>query len=323
MTLSLAGLMGAAFVRWSIPLRTLTPTGESGVGNKSWVWKLPSASSTGARVEPVEVQLWYPIVDAFSPSLPADRPLPIEDRPVVMLIHGYAGSRHSLLSIAHQLASDGFVVVAADHTEIAFSPSRRSVPDPDLRAELWRTRSLDPPRRLQERLRPDQVRSVAAEATAVAERTHLVLRHQAPRTAYVGFGLGGLAAMHACEQDPTCATSVTIEASPTLVTPPPSHPVLALYAGGVPTGEPSSKSQTRIAFPDAGSLDLSDLPLHVRGVILRRFVSRADSTGRGSYGLRASRAAISGWLEHHLNGEPLDLTARLAPWPDASIQLQE
>lgn len=69
-------------------------------------WELPSFFVRSFRVIPSR-----PLVDGV------DQPFPSNDLPVVLLAHGYLGSRFDLSHLAEMLGEQGFVCIAAEYPE--------------------------------------------------------------------------------------------------------------------------------------------------------------------------------------------------------------
>jgi dienelactone hydrolase len=320
--LALASLLAAAATRWALPLRTAPPTGPLGVATRTWAWvdERPDALSSRPRgVRSMNAQLWYGVDAPFRARIPETAELPEDPGPVVVIVHGALGTRHSHLSLAHELASHGFAVVAADHPGAALL-SREGrfgirVPPAEVRGPLLGTRSLPTRQRLTARAAGVTLPAMTADALFLRERAAIVLRRVDRSSAYIGYGLGGLAALAACAADPTCATAITLDAPTSLAERPPQRPILAITSAAVDPEAPRP-GDAAVDVPDSGTLDLTDLPLQVRGALLRAALSSRHSRGEGRRGVEVVRRASVAWLRAHLGGEASTLQSALAPWPD-------
>jgi len=315
----------AAGVRWILPLRTQAPTGPHGVATRAWVWtdtsRVDPLRRDGGAPRRLPTRLYHPIDERFRARLPTDREIPDTAGPIVVLIHGALGTAHSHLSLAHQLASEGYLALAADHPGIAlFARPGRSVvfPPPAVRGLLWETATMPASRRLSARARGPILPVLTADALFVHERGATVLRRDHDPVAFIGFGLGGLAAKGACAIDVSCITSITLDA-PSDAQGASDKPTLAITSGSLTDTPELRAGSAHVALPLAGTLDLTDTPLQVRGSLLRSVVSSRHANYEGRDSQQVVRAIASSWLAHHLRGAPLQLEAAAAPWPEVRI----
>lgn len=323
-------LLSAAFVRWALPLRTLSPDGARGVAHHIWTWtdttRRDPLSARPEQPRRLKTQVLYPSAPPFRSRLPTDAPLPSEPAPVVVIVHGSLGTYRSHNSLGYQLASDGFFVVAADHGGIALFTDGPGVlprvPPAGVRAILAETVHMPAGQRLSRRATDQLLDVLTDDALFLAERAHRVLRLPDGPRAYLGHGLGGLAALGACERDPSCRTTIVLDASPSLADHPITRPCLAVRSGAFVDRAPPDPADALIVHLDldyAGALDLTDTPLQVRGTLLRSVVSRRHSTPGGGQALYPLRAAASAWLSTHLDRGDHPLESAVAPWPEARL----
>lgn len=252
-SLALIGAGLSLALSWALPVRVLdAPSGPHAVGTTTFVVSDPDRTERygpepGGPRELV-VQVWYP-ADPAAPVRPAPLvpqaaafvelgavelglprfalghlglirsnasegvdALPVAS-PVALLAHGWTGFRVLQADLAEQLASEGWVVAAADHRFGAlvttFPDGRADLFDPDALPEFGTV--------------PDDVyaRTSRALVTTFAEDLALVLRTlvDAPpalldgridpsSVAMLGHSTGGGAAVSACASEPRCAAVV-------------------------------------------------------------------------------------------------------------------
>ena len=376
---TLLGALASLALSWALPVRVLpTPDGPHAVGTTTFVVR-DAARPERYGPEPGDprelvVQLWYPAA-ADAPREPAplipqasvfvdlgaaelglpsfaldhlglvrgnatvdvtaiDAPLP-----VVLLAHGWTGFRTIQTDLAEQLASDGWIVAAADHRYGAlvttFPDGRADLFDPDALPEFG---TVD----------DDEyaVASRALIATFAADLDLLVRAlEQAPPApisgrvdldalAMIGHSTGGGAAVAACAGEPRCDAVVGFD--PWVV---PVDP--AVLAAG--TGRPllSIRSEEWVAEPnddvlralhgvqrDAG---LPEGRVRIDGALHRDFtLIGALSPAASLLGFAGetpsgdTRAATTVWtsrfLDHHVRGVGRD---PLAVPPATSVGVLE
>lgn len=318
---SLAALCMAAGVRWALPLRTQPPDGPYGVATRIWTWSDPARPRANGDPRLLTTQVWHPTDAPFQPRIPEGAEIPPDAGPIVVIVHGALGTRHSHLSLAHQLASEGWLAVAADHPEAALlsRQGRFGVRLPPLAAlTRWLdTAGLPTRERLAARATGPTLEILTEDARFLRRHAGVVLRQEGRPAAYVGYGLGGLAALTACAGDPSCAAVVTLDAPVALVPAPPAAPLLAITSASVPTPTALRGGDARLALPEAGTLDLTDLPLQVRGPLLRLALSGRHTRGSGRSAVSIVPAVAAAWLDEKVRGGPATFEQVAARWPEA------
>ncbi len=318
---SLAALCLAAAVRWALPLRTQPPDGPAGVATRIWTWEDATRPDGKGDPRSLTTQVWHPIDAPFQPRIPEGAEIPPDAGPIVVIVHGALGTRHSHLSLAHQLASEGWLAVAADHPEAALlsRQGRFGARFPPLAAlTRWLdTAGLPTRERLAARATGPTLAILAEDARFLRRHAGVVLRQEGRPAAYVGYGLGGLAALSACTSDPTCAAVVTLDAPTELVSAPPAAPVLAITSASVPAATGLRPGDARVDLSEAGTLDLTDLPLQVRGPLLRLALSDRHTRGTGRSAVSIVPAVTAAWLDERVRGGPATFERAAARWPEA------
>jgi predicted dienelactone hydrolase len=266
-TIALLGALTSALLAWGLPVDVLpAPTGPYAVGTTTLVLEDPDrmerfGPEPGGPRE-IVLQLWYPAdADAArrpAPLVPhaerftelgaaelglprfalghlsvmtsnatADAPARAGALPVALVSHGWTGARTLHSDLAEQLASEGWVVAAADHRYGAlvttFPDGRADVFDPAMLPEFGTIPDADYARRSRA-----LVATFAADLELVVRTLHtdppevVAGRLDLDRLAFIGHSTGGGAAVTACSQEPRCAAVVGFDAwvvpvAPTLV----------------------------------------------------------------------------------------------------------
>lgn len=277
-TLALLGAVASLTLSWALPVRVLPiPDGPHAVGTTTIVVR-DAGRAERYGPEPgdpreIVVQLWYPAA-ADAPRAPgplvpqasvfvelgaaelglppfalghlglvrgtatADVPALGAPLPVALLAHGWTGFRTIQTDLAEQLASEGWIVAAADHRYGALVTTF-----PDGRADLFDPEALPEFGTVDE----DEyaVRSRALVATfaddlglivrALAEHPPVPLagRIDLERLAMVGHSTGGGAAVAACAREPRCDAVVGFDpwvepVDPAVLATGPGRPLLSL-----------------------------------------------------------------------------------------------
>lgn len=252
-TTALLGVLASALLAWGLPVEVLpTPSGQHAVGTTTLVLEDAGrperfGPQPGGPRE-IVLQLWYP-ADAAAPQQPAplvaqaarftelgaaelglppfalghlavitgnataDVPALDAMLPVALVSHGWTGFRTIHSDLAEQLASEGWVVAAADHRYGALVTTF-----PDGRADLFDPAMLPEFGSIPD---ADYARRSRALVTTFAEDLELVVRTlgthppevlaghlDLDRLAFIGHSTGGGAAVTACAQEPRCAAVV-------------------------------------------------------------------------------------------------------------------
>ncbi|MBX2801729.1 MAG: alpha/beta fold hydrolase [Myxococcales bacterium] len=302
-------LLGTAvvFMVWALPDRQLLPTGSHGIATDAWIWTDQRIDELAQPPQPrrLPVQAWYPASGALGP--------------VVVFVHGSQGRREAYLTLLRQLASDGYVAVAADHPPVAFMPNfpDASPPPPSPRWQELMAQLREPEEMVRTDTFQEAHRMVEADVRLILERLPEVLGVDVQQVALAGHSFGGSVVLSVCSSDPRCTAVIDLDGPP-LGEPlpaPPSVPTLLITAGQTrlhpgmarlftrmePLMDASDGSALVVDVPDAGHLDLSDLPLLARPVLLRPVLG-ASQIGRGDVDrqLRGVAHTVVAFLDRHL-----------------------
>jgi predicted dienelactone hydrolase len=277
-TVTLLGAAASLALSWVLPLQVMpTPDGPYAIGTTTLVLADPDRTerygpAPGGPRELV-VQVWYPaapdaprrpapivpqaaaFVDLGSAELglprfalghlglirgnaSADVPALDTRSPLVLLAHGWTGFRTIQSDLAEQLASEGWIVAAADHRFGALVTTF-----PDGRADLF-----DPEALPEFGTVPDDVYATRSRALVAtfADDLALVLRTltdtppdvlagrvDVTRVAMIGHSTGGGAAVQACATEARCAAVVGFDpwvepVAPAVLATGTSRPLLSL-----------------------------------------------------------------------------------------------
>ena len=359
--LATTGAVLALALSWALPVRVMPiPDGPHAVGTTTFVVR-DEARAERYGPEPggpreLVVQVWYPAApDApvvRAPLVPqaaafvelgaAELGLPrfalghlplirgnaTEDAavlpgraPVVLLAHGWTGFRTVQSDLAERLASEGYVVAAADHRYGAlvttFPDGRADVFDPEALPEFG-TVPAD-----------EYARASRALITTFADDLALVLRslEERPpsalagsldltRVAMVGHSTGGGAAFQSCAAEPRCAAAAGLD--------PWVEPVDEdVLRTGIGRPMLSLRTADWIARPNEAVLrelhrtqrdrGVPETLVRIDGALHRDFtlIGALSPVGRllgiaGETPDRATRAATAEWtvrfLDHHVRG---------------------
>ncbi len=299
------------FAVWALPARELPPLGPSPVATQTWILSTGAedalADEGGARRIPV--QAWHPR---------GEEPL---RGPVVLFVHGNQGRREGYVTWLRELASHGYVVVAADHPPVALQPNfpDRSSPPP---ATAFRELLASQPD-LEELADHEVFQSALAmvrhDVAAILADLPERLGVSVEEVAVAGHSFGGGVALAVCEVDPRCVAAISLDGPPLVRGPDPvlDEPLLVVTAGQSCAGSLAMlcEGQDRVVaaatgpvhhaeLPLAGHLDLSDLPLLARPALLRA----AFGPGQIGHGpvdaqLRAVAAISLAFLDRYVRGD--------------------
>jgi predicted dienelactone hydrolase len=252
-SVTLLGAVTSLALSWALPVQVMpTPGGPHAVGTTTLVLTDPDRAerygpSPGGPRELV-VQVWYPAAPD-APGGPApivpqaaafvelgsvelglprfalghlglirgsatvDAPALDGPSPVALLAHGWTGFRTIQSDLAEQLASEGWIVAAADHRFGAlvttFPDGRADLFDPEalpefgtVPADVYAVRSRT--------LLATFAEDLALVLRALTEAPPAVLegRVDSSRVAMLGHSTGGGAAIEACAAEPRCAAAV-------------------------------------------------------------------------------------------------------------------
>ncbi len=284
--ITLVGAVASLALSWTLPIRVLpTPDGPHAVGTTTLVVEDPSRAErygpTPGDPRELVVQLWYPAAadaprapgplipqaSAFvdlgaaelglpsfalghlgivrgnaTPDVPAlDAPLP-----VALLAHGWTGFRTIQTDLAERLASDGWIVVAADHRYGAlvttFPDGRADLFDPEALPEFG-TVPDDEYERRSRALVATFADDLALLVRALDEHPPVPLagRIDLERLAMIGHSTGGGAAVAACAAEPRCDAVVGFDpwvepVDPAVLRTGPQRPMLSIRSEDWVTG---------------------------------------------------------------------------------------
>jgi len=364
-TVALAGATLTLLLSWALPVRILpVPDGPHAVGTTTIVVRdVDRAERYGPDPgDPRElvVQLWYPaqvgargvtaplvpqaaaFVDlgATELGLPrfalshvglipsnatADAPAIGGPLPVVLLAHGWTGFRTIQTDLAEQLASLGWVVVAADHRFGAlvttFPDGRADLFDPEALPEFGTVPAAEYARRSRA-----LVRTFADDLLFVLD----TLTHSPPellsdvldleRVAFIGHSTGGGAAIAACAEESRCMAVVGFDPwvepiAPAVLATGPARPMLSLRTEDWSTRPNEAVLQalhrTQRASGVAEGIVGIDGALHRDFTLLGALSPAAPLLGlSGATPGSSTRAATIAWttrfLTHHVLGVETD-----------------
>jgi predicted dienelactone hydrolase len=377
LTIATAGL--SLLLSWALPVRVLpAPVGPHAVGTTTLVVSDPGrveryGPEPGGPRELV-VQVWYP-ADPAAPVVPAplvpqaavfvdlgaaELGLPrfalghlplirgnatadaaaLPGRaPVVLLAHGWTGFRTIQSDLAEQLASDGWVVVAADHRFGAlvttFPDGRADLFDPEALPEFGSVPAEDYAR-LSTALVATFADDLALVLRTLQKRPPAVLDGHLDlgRVAMVGHSTGGGAAFQACAVQPSCGAAVGFDpwvepVAPEVLRAGTSRPILSLRTEDW-VGRPNEAVLSELHRLQR-SQGVPEAMVRIDGALHRDFtlIGALSPAGRllgfaGDTPDRATRAATITWtsrfLDHHVRGTGSD--PALEP-PATSVGLLE
>ena len=327
------GVLGAAglFLWWAVPNRRLTPTGPYPVTSQTWI--LADFDRRDPLADPkvprrIPVQAWYP---SEGPK-----------GPVIVFIHGVKGRRHAYRSWIEELASWGYVVVAADHSPVALWPA---FPDGSWapRSSKWRSLMKEVSRPTQFTKHP--VFALAHEVVEADVRSMLDdlpdrLGVSADRVLLAGHSFGGGLAASMCSRDPRCVAVINLDGPPfgepdiAAV----EVPMLVFVSGLTRTNAALdvvwppldrlievAKGPLYVAdLPTTGHLELSDFGLILRPTLLRPLFGRSQfGPGELDEKLRAVAGVSVAFADRHLKGQlDVDVVKAAQRFSDSIIKLR-
>lgn len=313
----------------------LEPTGSHPVGTVTWVVEHaeglndPLPPKDGLRRVPV--QAWFPADQGQPGDVTQDASLGVDDAPVLLFVHGTASERSMHTSLFQELASQGFVAIAADHPGIARRarfPDQKAVKTHDAFKDSLR--SGDMLVAAAQPIYPEIIDLMRADLDLVLDGLPSTLAGLDTTTIAVGgHSLGASVALDFCRDDPRCGVFVNLDGPPLIdQVGTDANGRAVLEAGGldrptvvVSTGQYAEHvdgaaeawtalddQAERIEGPvvhwhteDAGHLDVTDISLIMPSGIARSLF------GKGSIGRVDSAVTVAGandairvFLERHL-----------------------
>lgn len=199
----------------------LQPRGPMAVGTRLLTVNHP-ASNTALMAEGhrhFPARAWYPIAGAARDEDVEGAPIKDISAPVVVLIHGTGGERLAHHSLARDLASRGFLVIAADHIGLCREGMDRDVPPAHPSVAEGLAAAMKSKDILKAATHPIYQRLRTALASDV-RRTLQVLPELIPgvppvtRFALVGHSFGGMVALDVCREDRRCTALVDLDGPP-------------------------------------------------------------------------------------------------------------
>ena len=277
-TTAVVGAVLSLALSWALPIRILPePEGPHAVGTTTFVLRDASRTErygpTPGDPRELVVQVWYPAAPEArrdpAPLIPqaatfadlgaSELGLPrfslghlgliasnaTEDvaaldgpLPVVLLAHGWTGFRTIQTDLAERLASEGWVVAAADHRYGALVTTF-----PDGRADLFDAAALPEYGTVPDDVYAERSRTLIATFADDLTAVLRALEREAPepltgrldltRLAFVGHSTGGGAAIAACTAEPSCGAAVGFDpwvepVDPAVLRTGPGRPLLSL-----------------------------------------------------------------------------------------------
>jgi dienelactone hydrolase len=303
----------AAILWWRVDAAVLEPSGRYGVGTRTVVL---TSADTGRSIP---VAFAYPAADTPAGNVIA-RALPVQPRkhPLVVFAPDVGSSTSFYRSIAYELASNGFVVAAVGLPGIErFSrfPNRIAGWDEAGRAAAaardangWSRAASDPRYRAAAEIAADDITLTLDEINAQAHDRldPLFISVRVADVAFAGHGLGGTAALLACQDDDRCDAAATIDGPPLDATPF-AKPLLAVATGDDPNGLDALIAQATgpaygAKIDGTARLDVSD----VARLLPTSFLP-AGSIDHPGHGTRAARDVLLAFGMRHLMQFPVPM----------------
>lgn len=306
------GLVVALLVRWAVPWRSLHPTGPRAVRTESWV------VIDGAREDP--------FADAGGPRrFPAQiwRPQRGPDGPVVVFLHGVKGRRTAYTSFLTELASHGYVAVAADHPPVALWPTFPESPGapPSARWDALMATARNPGTFISHPTFALAHEVVEADVHALLRDLHDQFGIDTSRVMLMGHSFGGSVAVRMCDRLSSCRAVVNLD-GPTFLEPdgvPLERPLMVVAAARTRTSPVlgplwapldaligSARGPLHAyVLPDGGHLQLSDMGLLVRPGLVRAVMSEVHmGPSNVEDVLRAVGAVTVAFADRYLREQP-------------------
>ncbi|MCB9741220.1 MAG: alpha/beta fold hydrolase [Alphaproteobacteria bacterium] len=288
----------------------LSPGGPQAVGTTTWVVEHPATlvdplpPEEGPRRVPV--QAWYPTGDAEPGELLEDAALLDPSAPVLVFVHGGGSERAMHASLFEDLASHGYVAIAADHPGVSRAaryPDQRTV-----KAHEDYVATMDSGDTLiaaAQPLFPELVDLMRADVALALDALPPGLDGlDTERLAVGGHSLGASVALDLCRDDARCVLYVNLDGPPLIdqvgvdaqgravleaqsLDLPTVIVSTGLYAEHVPGAAQAwaalDAQAERVEGPvlhwhiaEAGHLDVTDLPLMMPQGLARRLFGEAS-----------------------------------------------
>lgn len=303
----------AAILSWRVEAAVLEPSGRYGIGTRTVVF---TSEHTGRSIP---VAFAYPAADTPAGQVIA-RAAPVQPRkhPLVVFAPDVGSSTSLYRSLAYELASQGFVVAAVGVPGIErFSrfPNRVASWDDVGRAAAaardangWSRAAGDERYRAAAEIAADDMTLTLDEINSQAHDRldPLFISVRVGDVAFAGHGLGGTAALYACQDDNRCDAAATIDGPP-IGTTPFAKPLLAVTTGDDPDGLDAliagATGPTYGAKIDGTArLDVSD----VTRILPRSFLPDG-SIDDPAHGTRSARDVLLAFFMRHLMQFPVPM----------------
>jgi len=303
----------AAILSWRVDAAVLGTSGRYGIGTRTVVFTSPDTGRS------IPVAFAYPAADTPAGHVNA-RAKPVQPRkhPLVVFAPDVGSSTSLYRSLAYELASQGFIVAAVGLPGIErFSrfPNRVEGWD-DIGQDAAAARDANG----WSRAAGDQRYRAAAELAAdditltldqINSQAHdrldpLFISVRVGDVAFVGHGLGGTAALYACQDDDRCDAAATIDGPPvdgTRFT----KPLLAVATGDDPNGLDALVAAATgptygAKIDNTARLDVSD----VARLLPKSFLP-AGSIEHPGHGTRSTREVLLAFCMRHLMQFPVPM----------------
>lgn len=364
--LGLLGLVLALALPWAIPQRTLTPTGPHGVGtfiiDVTDPERLDTYTPDPEDHRELPVQLWYPAdTEPGSPEVEnAPRAQGLGRLPVVLAVHGGTSVRHNNLSAYWELASHGYLVVAADHTHMSmastFVDGRTVMAHADYLAALELLAGEDILQGMADPAFQEVLEILVADVSFLLDALGRLDEHEdyplrgladLEHVGLMGHSLGAATVAEACRRDRRCDAVLILDGvmpgdilgyDPDLVLDPEPFPapILFLQTQNMvehPVAGPAYQT-SRAAFEGArgpawygevqgaGHLDVSDLPLVLAPPVASALMGGEQSIGSidTERSVRLTGDLALAFFDRHLRGQEGGLLDHLDTLPEVRFE---
>ena len=312
---AMAIALGAIFW-WRADAAVLPPSGRYGIGTRTVVF---TSSDTGRSIP---VAFAYPAADTPAGHVVARaQPVQPKKHPLVVFAPDVGSSTSLYRSLAYELASQGFVVAAVGLPGIErFSrfPNRVEGWDDVGQAAAaardasgWSRAASDQRYRAAAEIAADDI---ALTLDQINSQAHdrldpLFVSIRVGDVAFAGHGLGGTAALYACQDDDRCDAAATIDGPP-IDGAPFTKPLLAVATADDPAGLDALVAQAM--GPTYGAkidgttrLDVTDLAR-----LLPKSFLPAGSFEHPGHGTSSAREVLLAFFMRHLMQLPVPMLDR-------------
>jgi dienelactone hydrolase len=321
---ALSGLVAVAIVlggvvSWRVDAAILKPSGRYGIGTRTVVFTSPDTGRS------IPVAFAYPAADTAAGHVVARaKPVQPKKHPLVVFAPDVGSSTSLYRSFAYELASQGFIVASVGLPGIErFSrfPNRVVGWDDAGRgaaaardANGWSRAASDERYRAAAQSAADDITLTLDQINSQAHDRldPLFISVRVGDVAFAGHGLGGTAALYACQDDERCDAAATIDGPPIGDTPF-AKPLLAVATADDPAGLDALVAQATgptygAKIDGTARLDVSD----VARLLPKSFLP-AGSIENPDHGTSSTRDMLLAFFMRHLMRFPVPMLEK----PDA------